>query len=218
MKKVGQQETKINLYKSIINSQEVDMLNLGHVLHENVAQELYAVRVSLQRYIIMHGRTDEIDAIKKMLNATISELQQIANQLLPTVLRDFGFARAIDDLISQKNNQKIKFKITTDRTVENLSIQYQFHLYRIIQEFLLNVSQHIEISSISINIRIKNALVNVEISDNRAHSDNEQHWKSSSHFKNIEKSILYYDGMMDIRNNSKGMNLLITLKKEVNND
>lgn len=218
MKKVEQHDRTVSLYRSIINSQETDMLNLGNVLHENVAQELYAIRVSLQRFILTNGRTEEIDAIKKMLNATISEVQLIANHLLPTVLRDFGFAKAIDDLISQQKNKKIKFNNSTDRMVENLSIHYQFHLYRIIQEFLYDAAHHPEISIINIKIKITNTLVTVEISDNRELHDTSKYWERIDQFKSIKNSILYYDGAMDIHNHSKGMDLLVTLKKEFNND
>lgn len=215
MKKDGEHEARINLFKAIVNSQEIDMLNLANTLHENVAQELYAIRLLLQRFTLANGRIDEIDRVKKMLNTTISEVQEIANHLLPAVLRDLGFAKAINDLILQSKKKSIKFTITIDPKVESSPIQLQIHVYRIVQEFLQDISQYDEITEIYLKVRSTTIFLVLEIFDNRVSLDQD---KLNKYVNTIKNSILYYDGLIDVQNVNGGVKQLITLKKELDND
>lgn len=208
----------LNQYRAIINSKEIDMLHLGNKLHENVAQELYAIRLLLQRFILINGKIEEIDTIKKMLNGIISEVQQIANHLLPTVLRDLGFTRAVDDLIVQSKSKSIKFNISIDAKIEGLSICFQNNVYQIIKEFLINIAYYQEISEINLKVKLYDSLVVIETRDNRLKGNSIDLQINNELVKIIKNSILYYDGLVDIQNHRNGMKLIITLKTEISND
>lgn len=123
--------SKETLYKSIIKDYENQNLLIGKTLHENIAQDLYAIRLTLQRYSIEQGHEIPIDQVKKILEGTIEKVQQIANDLLPVVLRDFGIQRAIKDLFVYYNG--IKNNIIIDKNVNNLDFNDQLSLYQLIQ-------------------------------------------------------------------------------------
>jgi len=218
MRKEEQRDENLAYCRLLLKTQEAEILKLGAVLHDSIAQELYAIRVSLQRFILNNGRTDEIEAIKKMLNATITDVQHLANHLFPTILRDFGLAKALDDLISQRKYKKEKIIIHIDRYVDKLSTVCHLHLYRIIKEYLYDVSLHTEISSVVIKMKImKNNLI-MEILDNRSHNHIININDTQDQYKNIKSSILYFNGLMETQIQATGIKLVITLKIDIHND
>lgn len=119
------------LYKSIIKDYENQNLLIGKTLHECIAQDLYAIRLTLQRYSLEQGHSVPIDQAKEILEGTIDKVQKIANDLLPVVLRDFGIQRAIKDLFFQYNG--IKNNIVIDKNVYNLEFTDQLSLYYLAQ-------------------------------------------------------------------------------------
>ena len=105
-------------------------MKYGQVLRENIAQDLYAIRLNLQRYAMEHGNSIELDTTRSMVTDTISKVQYLSNILLNAVLRDFGLKRALEDhfLVSNLNND-----ITVDKQVNELEFSCQlliFHMVR----------------------------------------------------------------------------------------
>lgn len=201
----------LNMFRSIISSQENDRRQLGVILHESVAQDLYAIRVSLQSYLLEHGSIAQIEEIKKMLNNTISEVQQVANLLLPTVLRDLGFSKAIEDLISQFKTQNLQFKVHIEKDSDNLNFDFQLYIYRLIHE-LIKVRKIVpEVDFMNLKIKILKDLLLIELIDNGKRDFQTETIGDCNDLKCIKNTVLLYDGAFEVITNKTGTKILITL-------
>lgn len=117
-------------YKIVIKEYEKRNLKHGQVLRENIAQDLYAIRLNLQRYAIEHGNTAGLEEMRSMVTETISKVQYLSNVLLNVVLRDFGLKRALEDHFLSINNNN---EVIVDKHVNNLDFSCQlliFHMVR----------------------------------------------------------------------------------------
>lgn len=142
-------------HRSLIDFQKFESEHAGKVMHDTIAQELYAIRISLQRFLLSFGYSEEIVPIKGMLNDVIGKVRDLANNLRPSVLHDLGFTSAIDDLIFNLGNHNITFKIIIDPRISTVSSEVHYSAYRIMQEMLAKCVSHREVKQVRVDIRVK---------------------------------------------------------------
>ncbi|TYP92476.1 histidine kinase/DNA gyrase B/HSP90-like ATPase [Sphingobacterium allocomposti] len=200
-------------YKTIIETQEAEREFIGVTLHESIAQELYAIRISLQRFLLEHGHEEEIMPIKKMLNDTIYNVRNISNDLVPTVLRDMGFFQAMDDMIFRLRRAGISFKTSIDRRITEVCRELQFCSYRVIQELFNNCLKHARAKEISLRLRItgKELTIIVEDDGQGFGRDMEDSLRLGTGLRNIRNRIALYAGTMDLSSSPKGSRIQIKL-------
>ncbi|MFD1772151.1 sensor histidine kinase [Sphingobacterium suaedae] len=200
-------------YKTIIETQEAEREFIGLTLHDSIAQELYAIRISLQRFLLEHGHEEQIMPIKKMLNDTIYNVRNISNELAPTVLRDMGFFQAMDDVIFRLRKGGVDFKTRIDRRITELCKELQLCAYRIIQELFNNCIKHANATQISLSIRIagKEVVIIVEDDGQGFGLDMEDSLRLGAGLRNIRNRIALYAGTMDLSSSPKGSKVQIKL-------
>ncbi|MEN5055558.1 hypothetical protein [Sphingobacterium kitahiroshimense] len=122
--------TREQFYKIVIKEYEKRNLKYGQVLRENIAQDLYAIRLNLQRYSIEEGNSPGLEEMRSMVTETISKVQYLSNVLLNVVLRDFGLKRALEDHFLSVNSNN---EVLVEKEVNSLDFSCQlliFHMVR----------------------------------------------------------------------------------------
>ncbi|WDF67251.1 histidine kinase [Sphingobacterium oryzagri] len=200
-------------YRAIIETQETERELISASLHDGVAQELYAIRISLQRFIMGHGHEEQIMPIKKMLNDTIFKVRDISNELAPAVLRDMGFHRAIDDLIFRITRADIKFTLHIDEAISATRKELQYCSYRVIQELFNNSIKHAQSTRITLTLRKSAKEVTIIVSDNGKGfaGDIESSLGLGTGLRNIRNRIKLYTGTMDMASSATGSRIQIKL-------
>ncbi len=200
-------------YRAIIETQEAEREFIGAALHDNVAQELYAIRLNLQRFLIEHGFETEIAPIKKMLNDAIYNVCNISNDLTPAVLRDMGFLKAIEDLIFRLNRADVRFVAQIDPAMEHLSKELQFCCYRIIQELFGNSLRHARANRVSLTMQRRADYACIVVDDNGHgfREDIDSSLSLGTGLRNIKNRIALYAGSMDMSSSSQGSRIQIKL-------
>ncbi|GEM64342.1 hypothetical protein SF1_23240 [Sphingobacterium faecium NBRC 15299] len=198
------------LYKSIIKEYEDQNLLLGKILHEYIAQDLYAIQLTLQRYSIEQGHSLPIDQVKDIINGTIGKVQQMANDLLPVVLRDFGFQRAIEDLFLQYNG--IKNEIQVEHSVNSLDFNFQFKLFQLVQ-FMLKacfITDDTCILVIKLVVNKDNLLLEMEgVSENYIREINNY---NKENIKKLQDRVNLFEGTLDINTCSDRNKIVVIVK------
>ncbi|TDS13122.1 sensor histidine kinase [Sphingobacterium paludis] len=202
-------------YRAIIETQEAEREFIGKSLHESIAQELYAIRINLQRYMMEYGHEEQIMPIKKMLNDTIFKVQNISNDLVPTVLRDMGFHKAIDDMVFRMTRSDVRFLMKLDKEIGGESKEIQFCAYRVIQELFNNCLKHTDARRISLKVGVSDAFIAITVEDNGQgfSRDIESALQLGTGLRNIRNRIALYAGTMDMVSSSKGSKMQIKLYK-----
>lgn len=200
-------------YKAIIETQEAEREYIGASLHDSIAQELYAIRINLQRFLMENGHEEQIMPIKKMLNDTIFKVQHISNELMPAVLRDMGFQKAIDDMIFRISRPEVKFAVRIGQDISKVSREVQFCCYRIVQELFNNCLKHAAAKHISLLLHVQKNEISIQVDDDGHGFSREVNaaLQLGTGLRNIRNRIALYAGTMDMVSSGKGSKIKIKL-------
>ncbi len=172
--KLKEQAEKLE-YEQIIRSsytidgQEIERQRLSRELHDGIGQYLLAIKMKLEQF---SGFSDPnqasiINQTKNLLRDTINEIRNISNDLMPSVLSEYGLINALENLSNNINqNSNLSFTLKTNINKTKLNKKAQIYIYRIIQEALNNTLKHSKASDFSVFINENKNIFNLKIKDN----------------------------------------------------
>lgn len=129
---------------AINEAQEEERIRIATDLHDGLGQMLTAISYSMQDLTGKEKNENEsIQRIKLQIDKTIREAKNIAHNLIPIVLKDFGLIVAIQNLIDKANElYSTKFRFDAFDFKERIDPKREKVLYRICQESLNNIVKH----------------------------------------------------------------------------
>ncbi|MFH1729948.1 MAG: PAS domain S-box protein [Pseudomonadota bacterium] len=157
--------------KKIIQAQESERSKISRDIHDDLGQELVALKLALQSMMANKDKCKFNDSEKQhtinILDSIINKTRNIALGLRPTVIDNLGLNSAIEYVIAEF---QAKYNLNIDSIVPNLkSLEFKgekINFFRIIQEALFNIVKHSEAKTTSIKIDLINDLLKMSISDN----------------------------------------------------
>ncbi|PLX13318.1 MAG: hypothetical protein C0598_03930 [Marinilabiliales bacterium] len=145
-KKLDETRKKKQIY--INEAQEKERLRIATDLHDGLGQMLTAIMYSSQEMQNLEIGQEEkrkalIQKIQNQTDAAIKESKNLAHDLIPILLKDFGLIPAINSLIEKANEMsKINFSFNSFDFNERIDSKLEKALYRICQESLNNIIKH----------------------------------------------------------------------------
>jgi PAS domain S-box-containing protein len=139
----------------IISSQEDERKRVAGDLHDKLCQSLSAILLELQsnRSRDAAGQSDQ-SGIESRIRDLIDQVRQMAGQLRPAILDDFGLESALARKIKEISNLKdisIDYQCVPPIPKKSrLPIAVEVGLYRVAMEALLNAVTHASASHISV--------------------------------------------------------------------
>jgi len=129
---------------AINEAQEEERIRIATDLHDGLGQSLSAISFSLQNLNAKdNSDTIAVGKIQEQINSTIREAKNLAHNLIPIVLKDFGLIVAIENLINKANElHEIKFTFNSYDFNDRIDPKLEKALYRICQESLNNIVKH----------------------------------------------------------------------------
>jgi signal transduction histidine kinase len=124
-------------------------------LHDGLGQYLIAIKLRLENIVnnIEPDAKDSIIQIQEMFDNTIDEVRKISDNLMPSILKEFGPETALKNLckmISQSSGLNIIFESLPLKSKPDDRICT--YIYRIAQEALNNIVKHAEASSVRLQL------------------------------------------------------------------
>jgi two-component system sensor histidine kinase UhpB len=154
------------------NKEEVSRRRFATILHEQVGQNLAAIRMKLPD--LLNGTPSEPNKVKEvvdrlvfLLDDAIMSTRELTSALYPTILDDLGLLPAITwykDLTLRKKGLNVSLQI--DPSVESLIPESKISLFRIIQETFLNIAKHASATEVRVEITSVNQTMKLTIQDN----------------------------------------------------
>jgi PAS domain S-box-containing protein len=129
---------------AINEAQEQERMRIATDLHDGLGQMLTAISYSLQT-ICEPGQSEavEVQHIHAQLTAAIQETKNLAHNLIPIVLKDFGLIAAIQNLVDKANTlHNTQFIFSHYDFTNRLDPKLEKAIYRICQESLNNILKH----------------------------------------------------------------------------
>jgi len=163
------EKEKTRRLSSLIDGQEMERKRVSRELHDGLGQYLIAIKLRLE--IIIKNMTPNskgsLIQIQEMFDNTIDEVRKISDNLMPSILREFGPDAALKNLCkmtSLTSGLNIVFESLPLKSKPDEKTST--YLYRIAQEALNNIVKHAEASSVSLQLIEIGNYIELIIEDN----------------------------------------------------
>lgn len=157
----GSQE---EFYKSIIRSQQEDLGRIGRYFRDELAQEVYGMRISLQNFTNKHGDFEELRCLRDSLTSLVIELRNKATLLYNPILNDLGIFHAIDEVVaSYKQKLGFTIDIILDPNLKELQRHIQVRLFKLLTALFEYLKEEMPIQASSISVQLIDFAVFIKV-------------------------------------------------------
>jgi two-component system, NarL family, sensor histidine kinase DevS len=153
----------------VVGAQELERRRLARELHDETGQALTSILLGLRS--IEEAPSDEemrraVADVRDLVRSTLQDVRQLAVELRPKALDDFGLVAALERLTESFAEQTgIAVEFVPALPDGRLSTEAETALYRIVQESLTNIVKHARASRVSIVLTRKEDAVSVVVED-----------------------------------------------------
>jgi PAS domain S-box-containing protein len=153
---------------AIHEAQEQERFRISRDLHDGLGQLLTGISYSLQQ----SETSREIgsytaEMLQTQINTAIQESKNIAQNLTPIVLKDFGLPAAIENLVQRSNQlDQTFFSFNSYSFDARIDTRLEKSLFRICQEAVNNIMKHAEASKATIELYKVEDMIVLVVEDN----------------------------------------------------
>ncbi len=206
----------------INEAQEEERMRIATDLHDGLGQMLTAISYSVQQLVSKGGTGDfileePIANIQQYIDKAIRETKNLAHNLIPIVLKDFGLIVAVENLISRANElYETKFRFDVFDFNERIDPKREKVLYRICQESLNNIIKHARAKNATYQIYWQDCSVVLVIEDDGIGFDANAIEKKGKYsgigLIGMRERVLAFDGNFTINSEpGKGTEIIVEL-------
>lgn len=204
--------------RAVLMGEEKERGRISRDLHDGLGGMLSGVKLGLSGFRENNAfpaeMNEKLDLALNQLNASISELRSIAQNLMPEALTNFGLKDALNDYCMHLGDHKgveISFlsygeSVRFDQSIENA-------LFRIAQEAITNALNHSNATEIIVQMIQDQSWVNLTIQDNGQGFDPEEvRDKQSGGLINMRARAEIFDGRFHINSKpGEGTEIIVDL-------
>jgi signal transduction histidine kinase len=221
---------------SLIAGQEEERKRLSRELHDGLGQMLTGIKLQVEGLETHLNRspnsvdpaaTKRLHSLKDLITQTISETRSISNDLMPSVLSDFGIIPALKMLAKtalanhpkdSSTNPDVRFE--TNLPTGQLDKQVEISLYRITQEAVTNAIRHGKPTQISIELIERENYLHLVVTDNGDGFLTDrlrEPYGPSQGIHNMQERTKLLNGRFKIRSTpGKGTKLFVSIPYQLN--
>jgi signal transduction histidine kinase len=164
------QRVQSDALRRVVSAQELERRRLARELHDETGQALTSILLGLKS-VEESENVEQVRAavadLRSLVLETLRDVRQLAVELRPKALDDFGLVPALERLAQSFGEQTgVKVELETRLAAERLPTETETALYRIVQEALTNVVKHAQARHVSILLTTKDGTVAVVVEDN----------------------------------------------------
>lgn len=214
-----------SLTQELIKAQEGERQRIARDLHDHVAQNLGALKITCETLFMNQLENPEqmkksISNFSGILSESISSVRDIAYNLRPPNLDQMGLIRTIAqycDDFADKSKMNVDF-FSAGMEHINLDFDMEINLYRLIQEALNNIKKHSEAGHVVVRIVASSPDIIVRIEDDGKGFEVEQRMFDALHekrmgLKSMEERVSLLGGTMSIKSRlNEGTKIVIKVK------
>ncbi|MCX6293831.1 MAG: PAS domain S-box protein, partial [Sphingobacteriales bacterium] len=211
------EDEKINhqneIMKATISAEEKQREIFGNELHDGVGHILTYTSLFLQMAVGSNDIKPElINKAKDKVEEALNEIRRISRNMVPPALIDLGLKEAIIELFNQFSDMnQIEFNVDCKKDdLDELELDAQKSIYRIIQELIVNTIKHADAKKIKLILkRTKTMLLIVYKNDGKAF--NIKNIKKGNGLNSITNRAYFYSGSSKIESSKMETTFTIEL-------
>jgi signal transduction histidine kinase/CheY-like chemotaxis protein len=197
-----QKEMDKRVFNAILETEEKERKRFSRDMHDGLGALLSTLKIYLNLFQKGNRSQEEseslLDEMKETINQAIATARTIANNIMPSMLMDYGLIKALvvfTESLEKTGAINVIFKYPEDLVIHDEITQT--HLYRIALELINNTLKHAEATEIEIKISQTRSRFIMEYCDNGKGFDfNANYMKEggSQGLKNIFSRISFLNG------------------------
>jgi len=155
---------------AVIDGQEIERRRFSQELHDGLGQLLTAAKLHIKQ--LAKFQTEEkavvhVNNAQQIIDSTISEVRRISQDLMPSLLQDFGLVAALEKIAGQMNLKSfIDINFYSNFEDIRLPKEVEIGLYRIAQEALNNAIKYSKAENIMLRLNNERDNLSLIIKDN----------------------------------------------------
>jgi signal transduction histidine kinase len=170
-----QNESKV--FSAIIKTEEKSRQEFARDLHDGLGPILSSVKMSvsaIDKSKIDQNNREMIEHTEKNIDAAITAIKEISNNLSPHILKNYGLQRAVENFTDRfSTSDKPEIFISSNIQEKRFDYDTEITLYRIICELVANSFKHASAGRIDINLFYKMHKLELIYSDDGIGMDTE---------------------------------------------
>ncbi|MBE0674822.1 MAG: HAMP domain-containing protein [Bacteroidales bacterium] len=199
-----EKERRLRL-SSMIDGQEMERQRLSRELHDSLGQLILTIKMKLERAI-----NSDADKAREILvettalfSATVQEIRNISNNLMPSVLNEFGLTTGLKDLITElEKNTGLTITLNVSNIQKSYSEKIDIYLYRIVQEAINNILKHAQATHVEVCLEESEKSILLKIIDNGIGFNEKA--KKGNGISNMRERANLMGGVLSIMKNASG--------------
>jgi len=198
---VLEQQQKLDLAEAMLLGEERERKRVAADLHDGLGGMLSGIKMRFSNWIEEHHKSSDgfLNTLVKQLDTALTDLRQIARNLMPETLLKLGLAAALADLCDSLHTEKTQIEFQTFGLGKNLPMAFQLGIYRIVQEALANALKHADATHILVQCSQNQHIFLVAVEDNGKGFDiNAQNGKGLG-LTNLKNRVEALKGTFDIQ-------------------
>ncbi|UCF93113.1 MAG: PAS domain S-box protein [Desulfobacterales bacterium] len=227
-----QAEEKIHvLSQQLLKAQEIERQRIAGYLHDQVAQDLSALKIGCETLFDQQGQVpaelaQKMAQLSKLLQESISAVRDLSYDLRPPGMDQIGLTRSVFQYcedFSQKNGINVDF-YSAGIHDSALDFDTQINLFRLIQEGLTNIKKHARARQAAVRLVASSPHIILRIEDNGQGFNVENIWERVLKEKrmglsSMEERVRLLGGKLSIQSRpSEGTKILIEVPFQENAD
>jgi len=211
-----EQKQQIVLSKAMLDAEEKERNRLARDLHDGLGGMLAGVKINLSSLANsndMENQSFELQKIINQLDGSVTELRNIARNMMPQTLINFGLETALKEFCEGMMSPNLEIDFEAFNINPNIPFPKQAIIYRIVQEILTNILKHANATEIVLQCSQNLNRFYITAEDNGKGFDvNIDNLKSGMGLGNIKNRVDYLGGILDISSKiNKGTTINIEL-------
>ncbi len=162
-----------DLTRQLIKVQEDERLRISRELHDDLAQNLSALKIICENFFgfsfgIGPGLRKKIKKMTRICQESIDSIRQLTYNLRPASLDQLGIVKTVSEYckdFQHTNNIEVEF-YSAGLDKLRLDFDTEINIYRVVQESLHNIKKHADASLVKVNLISSYPNIILQIEDN----------------------------------------------------
>ena len=175
LRALAEQNTRLG--RELIRVQEHERSALARELHDELSQQLVAIRAHAGAIARRSGDQAATRADAQVIGDLVANIYQVSHRLMeglhPQMLDNAGLAAAIDDALAQwaRLHPGTRIRLRFAGNIEPEDPEWRIHIFRILQESLTNVAGHAQATRVRVFVGRRPAGIRLVVRDNGIGTD-----------------------------------------------
>lgn len=140
---------------------------IAQTLHDSVSSLLSSANMHLLVAKKKNATSiDELEKSQRIIGEASEKVRDLSHKLISAILLKFGLEHALYDLCEKYSNQELQIELESEDKIPRFSQDCEIKMHNITEECINNIIKHSKASKAIINLKLKENIFFLEISDN----------------------------------------------------